>query len=185
MNDRAVYGALRTRMFALFLLALLSAPAWCSIESIETWLATTPTSVIRDCPWPVPVQQQAPGYKFPDPAFPYFPMPYDPDHAYPSSCQQDGPYTYDGKPWFVMRVKGYLAGKDKEVIDKRDNKVLCKPAPGKRCRVSMVRVCSKDAEHTGELSLLRSPCALNYLDHHLEGVGPRGCSVCAFSAEPQ
>ena len=113
---------------------------------LARWIQATPNRSPPTCSATDPGTTDAPFFTFNGGSF--------------DACLIDGPYPWDNKDWFVMRIKGYLR-------------------PG-TSKTDLIRVCSAQAAHPSNPTLfVAGPC------HTTTGVGKAGCEVCSANGVPQ
>jgi hypothetical protein len=126
---------------ALGISAVNPAPATADTP-LGIWLKSTPHRTLAPCASATAASEtaQAPWFTF--------------NGAHYYDCLIDGPYTWNDKQWYVLRISQFVPP--------------VSPAPPP---VDLVRVCSLQAAHPPG-PFVEGPC------HSTNGVGPAGCEVC-------
>jgi hypothetical protein len=131
---------------AAAVLGLCTIPASSVAQTpLGNWLTATPDRPLSPCA-SSPGTSQGPAFDFNNGT--YF------------SCSMDGPYPFQNKDWYVLRITRFV------------------PASG-GAPINLVRVCSPQATHAPSTNNPKGPC------HTAQGVGPKGCEVCAVNGVPQ
>jgi len=117
--------------------------------TVATWIQSAPNQSLIACPASKAVETAAaPWFGFGVLTSPVM-----------ASCSSDGPYTWNGHPWYLQRIKAFqFTGEGPK---------------------DAVRVCSPDAVDLTRTSHFVGPCRTK------DGVGIRGCEICVKGGEPQ
>ena len=136
-------------IYALHAAAILGLCAIAGRAGAQTplgnWLKSTPDRPLAPCA-SAPGTAQAPFFDFNGGT--YF------------NCVIDGPYSFQDKQWYVLRMAGFVP-------------------PGGGTPADLIRVCSLQATHPQGSPNPKGPC------HSANGVGPKGCEICVVNGVPQ
>jgi hypothetical protein len=141
----ASFGIAALGLAALASVASKAQPQTPQAANVATWVQATPNRAPVSCPLAAAAgTADAPYFGFAN---------------LPQSCLLDGPYAWNGKSWFVQRIKGI------------------KDSSGKL--IDVIRVCTAAAVDPSRTSHFSGPCRT------VNGAGPKGCEVCVADGVAQ